>query len=146
MVSQVSGGPGEVLVAEAFEQGDGDVAQDGQYPRCLAVAGLVFVLLKENVSAPVEAIFNAPVPAHPARQLPRAGLVGRQRGHRIDGFQVPLPGTDGPGFAGDLHGLEGVGELDAGAEGGAFDGADDLPAVGLGTAAIPDGNLLPGSV
>lgn len=56
MVSQVPGGPGEVLVAEAFEQGDGDVPQDGQDAWCLAVAGLVFVLLKEDVPAPVEAV------------------------------------------------------------------------------------------
>lgn len=60
MVSQVPGAPGEVRLSEVFEHGD--VAQDGQYPRCLAVAGLVFVLLKENLSAPVERIFKARCP------------------------------------------------------------------------------------
>lgn len=83
------------------------------------------------------------MPAHRTRQPPRAGLVGRQRCHRIDGFQMPLPGANGPGIPGDLHGLDGVGELDARAECGAFDGADDLPAVGFGAAAISGWNLLP---
>lgn len=77
MVSQVPRGPGEVLVALVLEQGDGDVSEDRQCSWCLAVSGLVFVLLEKDIPTPVQAVFYAPVAADPTRQLPRAGLVCR---------------------------------------------------------------------
>lgn len=59
MVSQVPGGLGEIIVAQAFSQGDGNVPVDGYHPSCLAVAHLVIVLLDEDIPPPVETVFYA---------------------------------------------------------------------------------------
>ena len=77
MVSQMPGDPSEVLVALVLEQGDGDISEDRQCSWCLAVSGLVLILLEKDIPSPVQTVFYAPVAADPARQLPRAGLVGR---------------------------------------------------------------------
>lgn len=58
---------------------------------------------------------------------------------------MPLPGADGLRFLGNLHGLDCLGEPDSRAQGGAFDGADDLTAVGRGAGAVPRWDLLPRS-
>lgn len=58
---------------------------------------------------------------------------------------MPLPGAEGIRFLGNLHGLDCLGEPDSRAQGGAFDGADDLTSVGCGAGAVPRWDLLPRS-
>jgi hypothetical protein len=88
------------------------------------------------------AVFDSPVAADDGLELGGAGLGHRQRRHRVAGLGRPLP-VHFPA-AGDLDGLGGAGEGQAGGHGGDFQGAPlgaAVPAFGLG---IGDRNLAPG--
>jgi hypothetical protein len=116
VVSQVPGGLGEIIVIQAISQSDGKVPVAGHHPWCLAVAHLVIVLLDEDITPPMETVFyaNGREPSLPTGQDIRVICMAWV-----------------------------VTETFSEAQGGVFDGADDLPAVALVRTTI--GNLLPRS-
>ena len=131
---------------EESDEADGEVAQGGHDLGSVAGAQLVAVLVEDDVSDPVEAVLDGPMPSGPG-----GDQFGRGVGHGEGADQVGHLGgrppaaaalVDGSGAADPDH-LGGAGEVDPR---GGLDGLDGAPhpapvgAVGDGDG----GHVLPG--
>lgn len=132
MFGHVAVGLGDIGAVVEPMQAEGQVSQARHHPRRDTRPGLTRVLLERDVSTPMEGIFYFPVTPDPGVQLPRAYLMGRQRGDQIYDLDGPLLAFQLPCFSGQLGCLQGVGELDAAGECGDLDPADaPAPVTGI---------------
>lgn len=94
-------------------QADREVPQCGQDLRPAAGVDPGGVLAEGDVTDPVQAVLDLPVPAQPCRELVGVSPVGVEVGDRVDGFDAPAPlaagaGVDRSAAADQPDGLAGV--------------------------------------
>src|SRR6266487_5814827 len=108
---------GDVAVAAGAQDADGEVAQAGHGPGCVAGADLGGVLGEGDIADVVQRL-DAPVPADPVGEAGGACLGGGEVGDGVHGHGAPAAAAQGPDPAGDADRLGGVGEVQAGDGGG----------------------------
>jgi hypothetical protein len=114
-------GGSDVAVAVGAQDADGEVAQTGHGAWCSAGADLGGVLGEGDIAEVMHRL-DGPVPPDEIGQPGGAGLGEAEAGDRVDGYRPPSLGPEGPGLAGDLEDLSGVGEAEV-ADGDDLEGA-----------------------
>ena len=98
-----------------------------------------------DVADPLQACRDGPLPAKPRPELVGWGAFGGEVGDGVNGFHGPFLAVQPAAFPGDLDGLTGVWESDAGGHGDGFEGGfvsfSSVAAVILG---VGDRNVGPG--
>jgi hypothetical protein len=74
-----------------------------------------------DVADPLQAFLDGPLPAKPRPELVRWGVFGGEVGDGVHGFRGPFLAVQPAAFPGDLDGLTGVWESDAGGHGDGFE-------------------------
>src|SRR5215207_2154415 len=93
---------GDVASAAGAEDPDGEVAQAGHGPRCVAGADLGGVLGKGDIADVVQRL-DAPVTPDPVGEAGGAGLGGGEASDCVDGHHAPAAAVQGPDPAGDAN-------------------------------------------
>jgi hypothetical protein len=85
---------------------DGQIAETGHNPSAIGIADGAAIFVPVPVAAPMQSVFDGPVAARQAVQIPLIGLVGPEAGDQEDAFLVEgTPASVGPAIqAGDLSG------------------------------------------
>lgn len=87
-----------------------------------------------------------PVALHEFGESGGVGLVGSQAGDGVHGLRMDLAGLAVGAAALDLHGLDGMGEQQAGLDGADLQAADLAAAVAGGCGSVLERDLLPGQL
>jgi len=140
----VSEGRGDVGGAAESDEVDGEVADAGHDLGSVAGSGLGVVFAVGDITDPMQACLDGPVPAEPGLEVVRSGVFGREVGDGVHGFGGPFLAFQLAAFPGDLDGLTGVWESDTGSDSDDLEGSSLFASVGAVVLDIGDRDLGPG--
>ena len=85
-IAEITKGGGDFLVAAQTEESDNGVAEGSQVVRAVPLSHMALVFAKGDVTHPVQAILNAPVPTPMVEKKRRVGLLSRKATDGVLGF------------------------------------------------------------